>query len=300
MSNDFYNVTGSPATSSAGASAVIRQEFAALQAGFDKLPTITGNANWIIVVDPTGTSLTAVSPATFTQVFGGLTTQSIGVSVQAFDTDLTAIAALTSAADKVLYSTGAGTWALAAFTSVARTLLAAANVSAQQAALSLTPGTNVVGFDVNGNVSLGGAGTSGNGLLQINGHMSSKAILETATVVANNATGTIAFDVLTQPVLYYTVNATANWTLNVRGDINNTLNSIMKTGQSCTIAFMAKQGATPFYLTSVQVDGQGFTPLWQGTAPVQGNASCTDAYTLTILKTANASFTVFATQAKFS
>jgi hypothetical protein len=50
-------------------------------------------------------------------------------SYQPLDTDLTAIAALTSAADKVPYSTGAGTWALADFTATGR-LLAAFNPSA--------------------------------------------------------------------------------------------------------------------------------------------------------------------------
>jgi hypothetical protein len=48
----------------------------------------------------------------------------IGTNVQAFDTDLTAIAALTSAVDKVLISTGAGTWALAAFPAAGRALAA--------------------------------------------------------------------------------------------------------------------------------------------------------------------------------
>lgn len=42
---------------------------------------------------------------------------------QPLDTDLTAIAALVSAADKVPYSTGSGTWALAPFTAAARVLL---------------------------------------------------------------------------------------------------------------------------------------------------------------------------------
>lgn len=61
----------------------------------------------------------------------------IGTTVQAFDVDLTAIAGLTSAADKVPYATGAGTWALADFTSAGRTLVGAANAAAQRAALAL-------------------------------------------------------------------------------------------------------------------------------------------------------------------
>jgi len=54
---------------------------------------------------------------------------------QPLDADLTAIAALTSAADKMPYATGAGTWAMADLTSFARTLLATANNSAFLTAL---------------------------------------------------------------------------------------------------------------------------------------------------------------------
>jgi hypothetical protein len=58
---------------------------------------------------------------------------------QLLSADLTAIAALTSAANKFPYSTGAGTWALGDLTAVARTLLAASTVAAQQAALGVNP-----------------------------------------------------------------------------------------------------------------------------------------------------------------
>ncbi len=55
---------------------------------------------------------------------------------QPLDTDLTAIAALVTAANKLPYATGAGTWALADFTSFGRTLAAAADNVAGRAALS--------------------------------------------------------------------------------------------------------------------------------------------------------------------
>ncbi len=62
---------------------------------------------------------------------------------QPLDADLTAIAALTSAADKMPYATGAGTWAMADLTSFARTLLATANNSAFLTALGQIAGTFV-------------------------------------------------------------------------------------------------------------------------------------------------------------
>jgi len=62
---------------------------------------------------------------------------------QPLDADLTAIAALTSAADKVPYATGAQTWALADLTSFARSLLATANNSAFLVALGQIASTAI-------------------------------------------------------------------------------------------------------------------------------------------------------------
>ena len=124
---------------------------------------------------------------------------------------------------------------------------------------------------------------------------------EVASISATAATGTINYDLATQPVVYYTASASANWTLNVRWNSTTTLNSILQTGQSVTLAFMVTQGSTAYYQTAFQIDGASVTPKWQGgTAPSAGNASSVDAYVFSILKTGSATYTVFASQTKFA
>lgn len=125
--------------------------------------------------------------------------------------------------------------------------------------------------------------------------------LEKVTISATAATGTIAFDVTTQSVLYYTTNASANWTLNVRGNGTTSLNALMATGESVTIVFLVTNGATAYYQSGFQVDGSSVTPKWQGgAAPASGNPSSIDAYTITIVKTGAATFTAFAAQSRFA
>jgi hypothetical protein len=117
---------------------------------------------------------------------------------------------------------------------------------------------------------------------------------ERVTVSATAATGTVNFDTLTQGVLYYTTNASGNWTLNVRGNSGTTLNSILATGDAITVSFLVTNGATAYYQTAFNIDGSAVTPKYSGgTAPASGNASAIDVYTYTIVKTASATFTVF-------
>jgi hypothetical protein len=123
--------------------------------------------------------------------------------------------------------------------------------------------------------------------------------IETATIVGSGLTGTVTVDAITQSVLFYTSNATANWTLNIRGDGSNTLNSLLSTGQAITIAVFATIGTTGYYNNVLQIDGATVTPKWQNSAPVAGNTSSIDAYTYTVVKTGSATYTVFASLTKF-
>ena len=138
----------------------------------------------------------------------------------------------------------------------------------------------------------------------ITGTASIWQMMENVTVSATAATGTVNYDVLTNgAVTYYTANATGNWTLNLRGNSGTTLNSIMSTGTSLTIAFLVTNGGSAFYQTGFQIDGtaSGITFEWQnGTAPIAGNINGIDAYSLTIIKTASATYTVLASQTRFA
>lgn len=124
---------------------------------------------------------------------------------------------------------------------------------------------------------------------------------EKITISATAATGTINFDCVTQAIVYYTTDASANFTLNFRGNESNTLNSIMSSGESLSVVFLNTNGATARYPNAFQVDGASVTPKWSGgTAPSSGSASAIDAYSFSIIKTANATFTVLASTGKFA
>ena len=125
--------------------------------------------------------------------------------------------------------------------------------------------------------------------------------IEKATLSGSALTGTINLNTLDGAVFYYTANATANWTLNVRGDGSTSLNTVMAVNDSISFVVMATQGSTAYYQSAMQIDTSSITPKWAGgTAPSAGNANSVDVYAFTIIKTANATFTVLASQTKFA
>jgi hypothetical protein len=167
---------------------------------------------------------------------------------------------------------------------------------------------------VTAGTGLSGGGTSGSVTLAIDSTvatltgsqtLTNKILLspeERTTVAATAATGTIAYDAITQGVLFFTSNASANWTLNIRGDSGTTLSSILAVGDAITVTHLVTQGATAYYNSAVQIDGSAVTPKYQGgTAFAAGNASSIDAYVYTVVKTAaTPTYTVFASQTKFA
>jgi hypothetical protein len=168
------------------------------------------------------------------------------------------------------------------------------NVTADIA--GITAGTGITGGGTSGTVTIA-IDTATTADLTTTQALSNKTFItpeERTTVSTSAPTATTNFDASTQGVLFLTGSTTSNWTLNVRGSGAATLNSILATGDSMSIIFIATNGATAYYQTALTIDGNAQTVNYSGgTAPAAGNASAKDAYSFTIFKTASATFTVF-------
>jgi hypothetical protein len=124
---------------------------------------------------------------------------------------------------------------------------------------------------------------------------------ETTNIQADATSGTENHNVLSGSHMYHTSNAAGNFTLNVRGNVSTTLDSLLSVGQTTTAVFSNTNGATAYYLTALTIDGNAQTVKWQGgTAPTAGNASSIDVYTFAITKTASATFMVLGSLTKFA
>jgi hypothetical protein len=132
------------------------------------------------------------------------------------------------------------------------------------------------------------------------------SLIETAvvnTVVAPGSAGntTINYDINTQSVLYFSTNATANWTLNIRYSTGTSLNSALATGQSATFVMITTSGGTAYYNNAITIDGVSVTPKYQGgTAWSAGNINSWDVYTYTAIKTGPDAYVLLASQTQFA
>lgn len=137
--------------------------------------------------------------------------------------------------------------------------------------------------------------------LSVSGTTSIYETVEKATLSGTPLTGTIALNLLDGAVFYFTANSSGNWTLNVRGNSGTTLNAMLATNDSISFVVMATQGATAYYQSAMQIDGNSVVPKWAGgTAPTAGNASSIDVYAFTIIKTGSSTYSVLASQTKFA
>ena len=217
---------------------------------------------------------TATGIGVFTAANAGAARASMSAAASGVNGDITELTGLTTALSIAQGGTG-GTSA-----SAARTALA-------------VPGTGVDNTFTGNNTFTGSATDIGVKLVSAK---------EKTTISATAATGTINYDVTTQSDLYYTSNAAANWTVNFRGDGSNTLDSLMSTGESVTVAFGVTQGGTAYFNNTarITVDTSGtVTVVWQGAQPTSGTANGIDYYVYKITKVGVATWTILASQTSF-
>jgi hypothetical protein len=251
-------------------------------------PTWQANASGLAITDDTTTNATRF--LTFTSAStGSITGADVSSTKLAFNPSTGALTATSLTPTNALGVAYGGTGAT--------TLTGVLKGNGTSAFTAATAGTDYVapGTATTFTALQTFAGTTSNADLKTSN------ILEVATVSATAATGTIDYDVTTQSVLYYTTDASGNFTVNFRGSSGTSLDTIMATGESLSATFLVTNGATAYYNSAVQVDGSSVTPKWQGgSAPTSGNASSIDSYTYVIIKTGSATFTVLASVTKFA
>jgi hypothetical protein len=170
-------------------------------------------------------------------------------------------------------------------------------ITIANAAAGNSPVISATGGDTNVGLTLTPKGDLGR--ITLNGESKVFGMFENATVSTTYIT-TFTYDVLTQAVYFQNVALGSNFTVNLRGNSSTALNAALNTGESATVALITKQNNTTFYNNVIQVDGTTVTAIWQGgSAPTGGNASSTDVYTYTALKTAASTYTVLASLVQF-
>lgn len=128
----------------------------------------------------------------------------------------------------------------------------------------------------------------------------SKKFLEYNNIRNVSITGSVDFDASNHSLIYYTVASSGNWTLNFRGDNVTSLNDSMDIGQNITMAMMVVNSSPAYYAVNHLIDGVSVVPLWQGSAPTGGEENAMEVYSYSIVKTANATFTLIAAKVRFS
>jgi hypothetical protein len=137
--------------------------------------------------------------------------------------------------------------------------------------------------------------TSGGGF-----HFTNGELIERAKVTAGKLSDNTNIDLENGMVHLFTTQETTTSTPNIRINSSTSLNSVMATGEmiSVTLITTAAAGA---YSAQLTIDGSAVTENWTGgSAPSDGGSSGVDIHAYTIIKTADATFTVVATQTKTS
>ena len=151
-----------------------------------------------------------------------------------------------------------------------------------------------------------GAGVSAVGIVTASGGLSvgPGVLAEKVNVVSGSGfNGSYSHWVLSGGMVIYggTNPASNTWQLNIIGNNTTTFNSLMAIGETTTMTMYAASDDTTKYMTAFKIDGTTQTVKWAGgTAPSAATGSGTDVYSMTIMKTADATFAVFGNLTNFA
>lgn len=130
------------------------------------------------------------------------------------------------------------------------------------------------------------------GDLQVNGTTKAPTFINETSVIGT-AAASYNLDATDFSSIYVTADATANVTVNVRGDASTTLDSTLAVGDTISVEVLLTNGATAYYNSALQIDGVAQTVDWvDGIEATTGTANEIDAYQYQILKTATNTYTV--------
>ena len=191
-------------------------------------------------------------------------------------------------------------------------LIASQTITGDDLDSNIIRGNNIVAGTITGNL-IGIGAVSGNQIttgavssnnISANIQFNSSRIVESVNVSTIAASGNVNIDVSNATVHYFTANATANVTFNLRGNSGTTLNSILANGQSVSVAIGFAQGATQ-YAANLHIDGvlQTSNIRWMGNVKPAYTASITNAltdfYSITAIKLGTDSYTILASNTIF-
>ena len=96
-------------------------------------------------------------------------------------------------------------------------------------------------------------------------------------------------------------NAGGSFVINLRGDANTTFDSLIDIGKVTTMTIYSANNSASNYMTAFQIDGSAQTIKYSGgSAPSAASGSGVDIYSLTILKTATNTYSVFGNFSNFA
>ena len=123
---------------------------------------------------------------------------------------------------------------------------------------------------------------------------------EKVKITAGKLSDNLNIDLENGMVHHFTTQETTTAVPNIRIGSSVSLNSMMAIGETITLSVITTAGANGFS-ANWTIDGSAVTEAWNGgSAPSAGGSSGKDFYTLNIIKTADATFTVLANVSNFA